>query len=129
MNGKDAEALPWMAARRRIAWPKKVVWHQSGLTHNRLYWLAVPQGTAKKWQTILAGVTGQQINVQAGGLNQLTLRLSDQLVDLDQPVVVTVNGKEQFNGRVQRTAKVIWESLQQRPDPGTVATGEVELKF
>ena len=129
MNGKDSEALPWMAERRRIAWPKNIVWHQSGRTHDRFYWLAVPEDTAQKGQTIRAEVTGQQIDVQAEGRDQLILRLSDRLVDLDQPVVVTVNGKEKFNGKVQRSAKVIRESLQQRMDPGTVATGEVKLQF
>ena len=44
MNGRDREALPWMAAHTRDVWPKKVVWHQSGRTHDRFYWLAVPQG-------------------------------------------------------------------------------------
>jgi hypothetical protein len=28
MNGKDQEALPWMAERKRTSWPRKVVWAQ-----------------------------------------------------------------------------------------------------
>ena len=34
-------------ARTRNPWPKKIVWHQSGRTHERFYWLAVPNGTAR----------------------------------------------------------------------------------
>jgi poly(3-hydroxybutyrate) depolymerase len=129
MNGRDSEALPWMAKRRRGAWPDQVVWRQGGRTHNRFYWLAVPAGCAKKGQTIRAIVTGQRIDVQADGIDRITLRLSDQLVDLDQPVVVTVNGNEKFKGKVDRTLKTIWKSLQQRMDPVTIATGQVDLRF
>jgi poly(3-hydroxybutyrate) depolymerase len=129
MNGKDAEALPWMADRTRDAWPKKVVWHQSGRTHDRFYWLAVPEGTAKAGQTVMAEVTGQKIEVRAEGVDQLTLRLNDALIDLDQSVVVTVNGVERFKGKVDRSVQVIGESLKQRADPRSVAMAEVRLKL
>jgi poly(3-hydroxybutyrate) depolymerase len=129
MNGKDVEALPWMASHTRDAWPKKVVWHQSGRTHDRFYWLAVPEGVAKRDQTVRAEVTGQNIVVTTEGLNQLTLRLSDALLDLDEAVVVTVNGVETFNGKVERKAEAIRDSLNERADPSSVALGLVELKF
>jgi hypothetical protein len=67
--------------------------------------------------------------VQAEGIDRLTLRLSDHLVDLDQAVVVTVNGKEKFNGKIERTPSAIWDSLRQRKDPGTIATATLELEF
>jgi len=129
MNGKDVEALPWLASHTRNAWPKKVVWHQSGRTHDRFYWLAVPGGVAKRGQTVRAEVTGQNIAVTTEGLNELTLRLSDALLDLDDPVVVTVNGIEKFNGKVERKARAIQDSLNERADPSSVALGLVELKF
>jgi poly(3-hydroxybutyrate) depolymerase len=129
MKGKDREALPWMAERTRVAWPKKVVWHQSGRTHDRFYWLAVPSGTAKAGQTIEAEVKGQRIEVRATGLSQINLRLSDELVDLERPVTVIVNGEERFNGEVRRNAKAIWQSLRERMDLRSVACGIVELKF
>ncbi len=129
MNGKDREALPWMAARNRNPWPKKIVWHQSGRTHERFYWLAVPKGTAKGGQTVQAEVKGQTIEIDPGGVKQLTLRLSDKLLDLDQEVIVKVKGEEKFKGKVERTVKTIWESLWERPDVSSVATGVLSLKF
>ncbi|MFP6865677.1 MAG: transglutaminase domain-containing protein [Roseibacillus sp.] len=129
MKGKDAEALPWMAERTRNPWPSKIVWHQSGRTHDRFYWLAVPKGTAKGGQTVRAEMQGQTIEVNAAGLNQLTLRLSDELLNLDKMVTVKVNGKEVFKGKVERKVKTIWESLRERPDVSSVASGVVELKF
>ncbi|MBT8036740.1 MAG: dienelactone hydrolase family protein [Verrucomicrobiae bacterium] len=129
MNGKDAEALPWMAQRIRNPWPKKVVWYQSKRTHDRFYWLAVPEKSATGGQQVTAEVTGQSIAVVVKGRNDIILRLSDQLLDLDRPVTVTVNGKEVFKGGVERNAQAIWNSLRQRLDPNSMATGVLHLKF
>jgi len=129
MNRDDREALPWMITRTRNPWPKKIVWHQSGRTHERFYWLAVARGTAKGGQTVEAEVKGQEITLSAGGRKELKLRLSDQLLDLNQPVVVKADGREVFRGKVERGVQAIWNSLQERPDVTSVATAELQLKF
>lgn len=130
MNGEDRAALPWMFSRTRNAWPKKIVWHQSNRTHDRFYWLAVPAGTAKGGQTITAEIKGQEIVIQTSDeLHQLTLRLSDQLLNLDEPIQVTVNGKEIFSGKVKRSVQAIWNSLGERLDPESVATSTLDLKW
>ena len=129
MKGKDREALPWMAKKTRDAWPQRVVWHQSRRTHRRFYWLAVPKGTAKPEQAVTAEVEGQRITLEATGLNQIILRLSDELVNLDQPITVIVNDKEVFKGKTERKVAAIWKSLRQRMDLRSVATATVELKF
>ncbi len=129
MDGKDVEALPWMAGYTRNPWPKSVVWHQSARTHERFYWLSLPQGSAKLGQTVRAEVKGQRVEIQADGLKELTLRLSDELLDLDAPVIVTVNGEETFNGMVSRSVRTMWSSLHERPDPRSVATAVVHLAF
>ena len=127
MDREDAAAVPWMAKYERKAWPKKLVWHQSGRTHERFYWLAVEKGAATKGQTVRAGVEGQKISLEAEGLKTLTLRLSDELVNLDEEIVVEWNGAEVFRGKVERKVGVIFESLKDRLDVGTVATGVLEV--
>ena len=128
MQGKDQEALPWMAAHTRSAWPQQIVWRQSSRTHGRFYWLAVPLESAQGGQTLRAKVNQQHIDLQAeGDLKTVTLRLSDQLVDLDQPLEVTVNGKKTFSGSAKRTVKAIWTSLQQRMDPASAACAAVTI--
>ena len=54
MDRKDAEALPWMAKFTRVAWPGKVVWVQTGVPHDRFYWLELPAGVAQPGQKIVA---------------------------------------------------------------------------
>jgi len=126
MNKRDAEALPWMAQHRRNPWPKKVVWVQDDVVHRRFYWLQVPSDAAlAERATITASVEGGTITVSGDVPAGLRLRLSDALVDLDQPVVVRVNGREVFSGKVRRQAKVLWESLEERADGPSAASGMV----
>ncbi len=129
MNGKDREALPWMAKQGRNPWPRKVVWRQSNRTHDRFYWLSVPGDAAQGGQVVVAEVKGQVIEVTTEDLSSLALRLSDELLSLDREITVRVNGAEKFKGKVRRNLQAIWNSYQDRFDAGAVATAELELKF
>jgi poly(3-hydroxybutyrate) depolymerase len=94
MDRKDAEALPWMAKFKRVAWPRKVVWVQTGVTHDRFYWLELPAGVAKPGRKIVATARGQEIVLEGDVPAGMTLRLREGLVDdLARPVKVTVNGR------------------------------------
>lgn len=127
MNLEDAASVPWMAKRTRNAWPKKVVWHQTGRVHNRFYWLSVPTEHAKNGQTIRAEVVGQTITLETEGVQHVRLRLSDDLLDLNEVITVTRNGKQVFEGNVTRTALAIYESLSERLDPSSVASVHLEI--
>ncbi len=128
MNRKDAEALPWMAQFTRNPWPKRIVWVQDDVTHDRLYWLQIPDAAlAKAGDWIDARVEGQAITIDGAVPAGLTLRLSDQLIDLDRPVRVMVNGRVAFAGKVRRTAAAIVQSLEERADPASAATALLRL--
>lgn len=128
MNRKDAEALPWMAQFTRNPWPKRIIWLQDDVTHDRFYWLHLPDAAqAKAGDRIDARVEGQAIAIYGAVPAGLTLRLSDRLVDLDRPVRVTVNGRVAFTGKVPRTAAAIVRSLDERADPASAATAMLQL--
>ena len=129
MDGKDAEALPWMAGHTRAPWPARVVWRQSGRTHGRFYWLAVPEDQRRGGTTITATVDEQTIALESEDVSVVTLRLRDSLVDLDREVRVTANGAEVFRGFVTRTESVIEGSLAERNDPRSAATATLELSW
>jgi pimeloyl-ACP methyl ester carboxylesterase len=128
MNGKDAEALPWMAKFKRTAWPKKIVWLQDDVIHDRFYWLKIPdKSTAKAGQKIEAEVDGQTVTLTGEVPPGIELRLSDALLDLDQPVKVVVNGKEAFSGKVERKAEAIRRTLEERADLPAAASAILAL--
>jgi poly(3-hydroxybutyrate) depolymerase len=128
MNRRDAEALPWMARFSRNPWPKKVVWQQDDVTHDRFYWLKIPDATATKaGQKIVATVDGQTIRLEGDVPAGMELRLSDELLDLDQSVEVQVNGKQLLAAKVPRTTAAIRRTLEERLDLPATATAVLRL--
>lgn len=123
MNKNDAEAVPWMATKTRNAWPKKVIWGSSGKRSARFYWLGgKPKGMVE------AEVKGQEIMIKGGEGEELTLYLNDTLLDLEQAIKVTIDGKEVHNAIVPRTKSAINQSLGERLDPGMAATAILQVK-
>lgn len=128
MNGKDAEALPWMAKYSRNTWPKKIVWFQDNVTHDRFYWLQLPKGTAKKGHKIIATVEGQNITLTGDVPSGTQILLNDAFIDIDKPILVTVNGQAVQRFEVTRHITIIRESLAQRLDPKATPTARITLK-
>ena len=130
MDLEDRAALPWMAGFTRDPWPKSVVWRQDDITHRRFYWLRVPEGVeVDAGETVRAKVEGQVISLETGQLRDLTLLLSDRLLNLDQPVTVKVKDKVVFSGSVIRNRTATEASLRERPDPSAAATAELTLAW
>jgi len=125
MNLEDREAIPWMEKHTRNPVPDKIVWHQSGVTYDRFYWLAIPKAEAKGGQDITAERKGQNITVTAKANENIIVLLNDQMLDLDQPVTVTWNGKTLEPRRVPRTLAVIRRTLEERGDPFLAFSGEI----
>lgn len=108
MNREEQSALKWMQTFTRDPLPKKVVWKQDDVTHDRFYWLSVPKEEAKQGSLIIARREGQTINIDAAeGVSTVTILLNDEMVDLDKPVVVRVGGREVFKGVVSRSRDVL----------------------
>ena len=125
MNRKDAEALPWMAKFTRNPWPKKVVWYQDDVTHDRFYWLQVPKGTAAKEQKIIAEINGQKIRITGDAPKGIQLLLCDELLDLDQAVEISLNDQPPIKIKAVRNLKTIREALKNQLDPAITPTGSV----
>ena len=122
MNKEDASAVPWMAQYRRDPAAKKVVWYQDDVTKDHFYWLAVEPGQARKDTLAVASIEGQEVRIEkAEGLDHLTIRLDDRLLDLDKPVKVTARGKTLFEGMAPRTLATLKKTFDQ--------TGDAKLAF
>ncbi len=126
MDREDASAVPWMAKYTRNARPLKVVWVQDDVTHPRFYWLAVDE--PKQGQRLVVTRQGQEITIVEAPPNlAVRILLDDTMLDLDQDVRVTQDGKELFAGRVPRSKAVIERTLQDRFDPKAAFTAEVKI--
>jgi transglutaminase-like putative cysteine protease/dienelactone hydrolase len=130
MQNREAEFIPRMTPLRRVAWPKRVVWKQDGdAPHRRFYWLERVPDAARPAEIYAAHVDGQTISIETPGTGSLTLRLSDALLDLDQPVKVSAGGRTIFKGKVARSFAAIAQSLKEREDPETVATALLPVSW
>jgi hypothetical protein len=123
MQGREAETIPRMFASQRVTWPKRVVWKENdNFVHQRFYWLERAPEDKSADEIYAAHVEGQTITIEAPASGKLSLRLSDKLLDLDQPVRVVAAGKTVFEGPVHRSLSAIAQSLQERADPELAAT-------
>jgi pimeloyl-ACP methyl ester carboxylesterase len=127
MNHKDAEAVPWMEGFQRRTWPKKVVWVQDDVTHSRFYWISLPEQAFPPGSKLVATVEGQTISLEGSVPPGTSLWLSDELVNLDQPVTLKVNGKVAYNGQVERTKEAISEALVERLDLNSCPTARLRI--
>jgi hypothetical protein len=128
MNREDASAVPWMARFSRNPVPRKVVWNQDDVTHDRFYWLAVEPGHAKARSTVIASVEGQEVKIEkAEGVEKLLVRLDDRLLDLDKSVKITANGETLFEGLAPRTIASLEATLKGPGDPKLAFAAEVPV--
>jgi hypothetical protein len=119
---------PGWRQHRRQPWPHKVVWVQDDVVHRRFYWLQIPlDAPITDRARITATIEANTITVTGDVPPGLQLRLSDALLDLDQPLTVLVNGKEVFSGKAVRQAAVLRESLEERADAASAASALIRL--
>lgn len=127
-----AEGPKWMTGFTRDPRPKKIAWTVQKL-HNTLdlrnNWLALDEAPASLPAKLEATINGNQVEVRADPDTGLKIRLflDDRLVNLDEPVQVTLNGKEVFKGKVQRNLATIVKTLESRGDPELIYTGEISF--
>ena len=130
MNLQDKVAIDWMAKFKRDTLPKKIVWKQDDVTHSQLYWLAVPQKEIKQRSLVVASRDGQKFIIEkVEDVKSLTIMLNDQMVNLDKPLVVEYQGKELFNGKVQRTIGDLGISITERPDEFLIFSARVDVEL
>jgi len=128
MDREDAAAIPWMLERTRELRPKKVVWRVDGRAPHRSYWLSqeMPQGGSR----VVVELKDQVIHVvECEKTEQLSFRLDDSMVDLDQPVKVMRGDTCFYEGLVPRRRSVLAKTLAERGDPVGMFSAELTVNF
>ncbi len=126
MDRDDASAVAWMATHARDMRPKRIVWLQDDVTHDRFYWLATmkPQAGAR----VIASREGQLFTIVDSSTDQpLVLRLDDSMCDLDQPITIKRGDAVVLNERAPRMIGTIARTLLERGDPTASFSAEVAV--
>lgn len=126
MDRDDAVAVPWMAQYTRNLRPKRIVWQQDDVVHERFYWLKMedPQPRSR----IVVERKGNAIQVlEAKDVQTLRIRLDPSMVDFSKEVVVTFADQELFRGMVQADQDVRRATLRERGDPHGIWDAEIRL--
>lgn len=128
MDREDAVAVPWMAKFTRNPFPKRIVWKQDDVTHDRFYWLAIPAAAQKGGDEIVAAIKDQDIILEIGDRREVFIRLNDQLVDLDKPVQVFFKDEQAATALAPRTIATLAKTLAERGDPASMYSAEIVVK-
>ena len=123
----DTVAITWMSRYRRNPFPKKIVWKQDDVTHNRFYWLRDENPTERS--LIVASINRQTIEIEDTSVPEFTIMLNDSLLDMDKRVIVKYDDKEIFNAAVPRTSSTILKSIREYGDPNSVYYGEIPISL
>ena len=127
MEGLDSSAISWISNFTRNPFPKKVVWKQDDVTHNRFYWLK--DNNPIEGSLIIASINGQIVNIEKTNVSDMVIRLNDELVDMDKKVIVKYSGMEIFNDMVQRDSAVISTTIKEYGDPESIYLGEIPISL
>jgi poly(3-hydroxybutyrate) depolymerase len=128
MDRVDKAALPWLAKFTRNPVPERVVWKQTGVPHERSYWLAVPKDEAAVDSLVVAERIGQTIRIDAAEkVKTLLVRIDDRMLDLDQRVSIVHKERTLFTGLPPRTIGVLAKTLASRGDLNLMFDAEVSV--
>ena len=135
----DKSTVGWLARHTRNPYPDRVVWEQNGDVRqssnpiqHQFYYLAInetEQFDAARPSRITAQIDRDTntLHLQVTGYNEIKLRLNDHMLNLDQPITITLNGQTAFTGPVTRQQKTQTQTLQERGDPRYIFPVELTL--
>jgi len=137
-----AEGPKWIAQRTRNPLPQRVVWTVRPFDKTvalQRYWLALPEAPQIMPLYLTATLSGNAIAITAetnaadgkgrtpaaGG--SILVRLSDAMLDLDQPVTISVNGKAIAPAKAERRLSVMARTMAERCDPHYTLPAEITV--
>jgi pimeloyl-ACP methyl ester carboxylesterase len=122
----DGLTFPFLGRFVRDPFPKRVSLRARSLEYARAFWVEVMEktgGTAEVDGTI----EGASIALRTRNVKRLRLLLRRELVDLGQPVRVTVDGREEFAGPVAEDPALLLRSWRETGDPLLAHSAEIPL--
>jgi poly(3-hydroxybutyrate) depolymerase len=123
---EEGLTFPFLERHVRDPFPKEVSLRTRSLEYARAFWVEVVEkggGVAE----VDGRVEGTTIALRTKGVKRLRLLLRRELVDLSQPLRVTVDGKEAFSGPVAEDPGLLLRSWRETGDPQLAHSAEIAL--
>ncbi len=120
-------AIEWLEKKARDPRPKKIVWQPFRRWKRMFYWLWWE--TPKIGTTLVAEITAPNVFDVKGPepIEGLSILLDERNADLDKELVVKVNGREAFRGKVARCLDAMLLTAAERSDREMLFVARVRL--
>jgi len=127
--GRDDDlTFPFLGKYVRDPFPRNVALRARSLDHARAFWIEVLEkggGTAE----VDGSIEGRGIALRTRNVKRLRLLLRRDLVDLEAPVRVTIDGREAFKGAVTEDPALLLRSWRETGDPQLAHSAEITLNI
>lgn len=128
MDRKDASAIPWMAKYRRNRYPDRIVWKQDDVHRDRFYWLAVDNEEINGRPLVIANIKDQAIEIEQSEVERLTIRLTDAMMNLDEPIDLAWGPASLGNIKTERTISTLAKTLSERGEQEGMFSAEFQIQ-
>jgi hypothetical protein len=141
----------FVTSHRRLPYPDMLTWTSPSTQHNRAHWLVIDELRRETDSPRLPDVNdigrgeglfemqkpagrvdlvrkGNTVEATTKGVASFTLLLSPDQFDFSQPVKVTVNGRNAFDGKVERSVKTLLKWAAQDNDRTMLFGAELKIK-
>jgi predicted esterase len=115
----------WFTKLERDMYPEKAVFLTDHQEIDTAYWVRL-QGISGRAK-VTGEIKGSTIKLKVEKVAKIIVFLSDNMVNLDKPVKVEINGKQKFSGTVKRSACTAVEEALRRNDRGAVYAAYLEF--
>lgn len=122
--------MKWCSEQKRDLWPKRIRYATWGLSWNRAYWATIDRMTNPSLTSLIDidVKDGNLIEVRATNVADLSLTLSDHLLDMSKPIRVVSGDRELYKGEARESITVSLETLPEgkfrktQKNPGGIQT-------
>ncbi|MFQ5712854.1 MAG: hypothetical protein ACE5GU_02360 [Candidatus Scalinduaceae bacterium] len=149
--------LEWLDKKQRNPRPRKVKYKNSKPNPQRIYWSKIEKavniagppdvkidkklfdyhtglkleksGFKPDYAILNTEINDNKINVTCENIEKFKLFLDGELVDMGESVVVMVNGKQMFSGKLKQDIDVLFQTLEVMYDRNSLYTGSVEVEI
>jgi hypothetical protein len=134
-HGPCAEATPqilaWMDTKHRTVSVPEIQWSVPERKFGRAYWLQINRMETGK--DVLAQFTAKadreknRIEITSTNVYEFRVMLNDEIVDLDKPLEILVNGEQAFSGKKERSLRHALDEYHRTGDPTRAFTASLSI--